>query len=114
MVAATHLNRSTLEPTGRVRAAPKLPFLSRIQMVKRRRSFPTLGDMRASGVRGLLVYCSDYRCSHSMAISGDRWADDVRLSDLEPLFTCTACGTKGADVRPDFNWNKQDALARGF
>ena len=74
----------------------------------------TLGEMRSSGVRGLLIYCSDYRCSHYIAISGDRWPDDVRLSDLEPLFTCTACGTKGADVRPDFNWYKQDALARRF
>ena len=53
--------------------------------------------MRASNVRGLLIYCSDYRCSHWIAISGDRWPDDVRLSDLEP-FTCHACGTKGADV----------------
>jgi hypothetical protein len=23
-----------------------------------------LGEMRESGVRGLLVYCADYRCSH--------------------------------------------------
>lgn len=37
----------------------------------------TLGEMRASGIGGLLIYCSDYRCSHSIAISGDRWADDV-------------------------------------
>jgi len=49
--------------------------------------------MRASGVRGLLIYCSDYRCSHWTAISGDRWPDDVRLSDLEPRFTCQ--GTRG-------------------
>jgi hypothetical protein len=47
----------------------------------------TLREMRSAGVRGLLVYCSDYRCSRSTAISGDRWADDVRLSDIEPLFT---------------------------
>jgi len=39
--------------------------------------------MRSAGVRGLLIYCSDYHCSHSTAISGDRWPDDVRLSDLE-------------------------------
>jgi hypothetical protein len=53
-----------------------------------------LGEMRASGVRGLLIYCADYRCSHSIAISADRWPDDVRLSDLEPKFTCKACGLK--------------------
>jgi hypothetical protein len=65
----------------------------------------TFGEMRAAGVRGLLIYCSDYRCSHSTAISGDSWPDDVRLSDIEPRFTCQACGRKGADVRPDFDWD---------
>jgi hypothetical protein len=35
-------------------------------------------------------------------ISGDRWPDDVRLSDLETRFTCQACGRRGADVRPDW------------
>jgi hypothetical protein len=39
-----------------------------------------------TSVRGLLIYCADYRCSHSIAISGDRWTDDARLSDLEPRF----------------------------
>ena len=23
----------------------------------------------------------------------------------KPLFVCRACGIKGAEVRPDFNWN---------
>jgi hypothetical protein len=64
----------------------------------------TLGEMRASGVRGLVVFCADYHCSHSMAISGDRWPDDVRLSDIESGFVCTACGRRGAEVRPDFDW----------
>ena len=27
-------------------------------------------EMRDMGVRGLLVYCAVYRCSHSIAISG--------------------------------------------
>jgi len=40
--------------------------------------------MRDMGVHGLLIYCSDYKCSHHVAISGDHWPDDVRLSDLEP------------------------------
>jgi hypothetical protein len=73
----------------------------------------TLGEMRAAGVRDLLVYCSDYKCSHWSKIGADRWADDVRLSDLEPLFVCQACGTKGADLRPDFDWNKK-AAAEGL
>ena len=32
----------------------------------------TFGDMRDSGVRGLLIYCADYHSSRSIAISGDR------------------------------------------
>jgi hypothetical protein len=36
---------------------------------------------RESGVRVLLVYCADYRCSHSIAIGGDHWPDDLRLSE---------------------------------
>jgi hypothetical protein len=31
-----------------------------------------LGDMREMSVRRVLVYCSDFRCSHSVAISADR------------------------------------------
>ena len=63
----------------------------------------TFGDMRDMGVRGLPIYCADYRCSHSIAISGDRWPDHVRLSEIEPLFVGQARGKKGADVRPDFH-----------
>ena len=74
----------------------------------------TFGDMRESGVRGVLIYCSDYRCSHHIAVTADQWADDVRLSDIEPRFVCSACGKRGADVRPDFHWDKPAALARGF
>jgi hypothetical protein len=43
----------------------------------------TFADMRDQDVRGLLIYCADYRCSHSVAIIGDRWPDDARLSDTE-------------------------------
>jgi hypothetical protein len=34
-------------------------------------------------------------------MSADHWPDHVRLSDIEPLFICQACGKRGADVRPD-------------
>jgi hypothetical protein len=64
----------------------------------------TFAEMRSSGVRSLLIYCADYHCSHSVEISGDRWPDDVRLSDLEPRFVCTGCGLRGGDVRP--NWDE--------
>jgi hypothetical protein len=56
------------------------------RMAAARRQKITLAEMRASGVHGLLIYCSDYHCSHWTAISGDRWGDDVRLSDLEAAF----------------------------
>jgi hypothetical protein len=49
-------------------------------------------QMRASGVRDVLIYCKDHRCSHSTTISADQWPDNVRLSDIEPDFVCTACG----------------------
>ena len=58
--------------------------------------------MRASGTIGILVYCADYRCSHSIEMSAGRWSDDLRLSDIEPRFVCKACGKRGADVRPDW------------
>jgi hypothetical protein len=74
----------------------------------------TFGDMREMGVRGVLIYCADFHCIHGVALSADRWADDVRLSDLEPRFVCRACGKRGADVRPDFNWGKLPVRAMGY
>jgi hypothetical protein len=37
---------------------------SRGQQLVERPQKITLGEMRQMGVRGLLVYCSDYHCSH--------------------------------------------------
>jgi hypothetical protein len=58
--------------------------------------------MCASGTIGILVYCADNRCSHSIEMSAEQWPDDVRLSDIEPRFVCKACGKRGADVWPHF------------
>ena len=74
----------------------------------------TFAEMRESGVRGLLVYCANYRCSHSIAISADHWPDDLRLSDIEARFVCRAWGKRGADVRPDFNSNKKPVGMMGY
>jgi hypothetical protein len=60
----------------------------------------TFGEMREMGVRGVLIYCADYRCGHSVALSADRWADDVRLSHIEPHFTYSACGRRGPSRHP--------------
>ncbi|WP_426528824.1 hypothetical protein [Bradyrhizobium sp. McL0615] len=44
----------------------------------------------------------DHRCSHHVEINADQWVDDVRLSDIEPGFTCEACGKRGEEVRLNF------------
>lgn len=74
----------------------------------------TFAEMRDSGVRGILVYCSDHKCSHSIAINADQWADDIRLSDIEPHFVCKGCGKRGANVRPDFDWKGAPKKMMGF
>jgi hypothetical protein len=63
----------------------------------------TFGEMRESGVRDVLIYCRDHRCSHHVETNADGWPDDVRLSGIEPDFVCTACGKRGAEVRPKFS-----------
>jgi hypothetical protein len=81
----------------------RMPALTRPQKI-------TFGEMRDTGVRGVLIYCADYHCSHSIAISADKWPDDVRL----PRFVCKACCSRGADVRPDFNWNRAAIGGMGY
>jgi hypothetical protein len=66
----------------------------------------TFGEMREMGVRGIVVYCQDYRCSHNIEVPADRWPDHMRPSDIESRFVCEACGRRGADVRPDFTRGK--------
>jgi hypothetical protein len=48
------------------------------------------------------MYWSIAAITH-IEISADRWPDHVRLSDIEPDFVCTACGKRGAEVRPKFS-----------
>jgi hypothetical protein len=55
----------------------------------------TLGEMRDMGVRGVLIYCADYRRSHSIALRANQWP---RLSDIERRFICQVCGKRGADI----------------
>jgi hypothetical protein len=74
-----------------------------------RRTKITFGEMRASGLSGVMVYCADYRCSHLVKLNADRWHDQVRLSDIEGRFVCKSCGRRGADVRPD--WQSVEAYA---
>ncbi|MEH2569535.1 hypothetical protein [Bradyrhizobium sp. AZCC 2289] len=62
----------------------------------------TLGEVRSSGPRRLLVYCGNYRLARSVVINSDQWSDDIRRSDLEPRFSYKAWRRRGADVRPLF------------
>ncbi|NOJ43033.1 hypothetical protein [Bradyrhizobium australiense] len=70
----------------------------------------TFAELRERGASRVIVYCHDYTCSHSVTMEASRWPDHLRLSDIEGQFTCTACGKRGADVRPDFGSIKRRAL----
>ena len=39
----------------------------------------TFGEMRASGVRDVLIYCRDHRCSHHVETSADQWPDNIQV-----------------------------------
>jgi hypothetical protein len=65
-----------------------------------------IGDARAAGLLP--------RLSLQATANADEWPDDLRLSDVEERFTCSVCGKRGADVRPDFNWNKTPVRMMGY
>ncbi|WP_246790136.1 hypothetical protein [Bradyrhizobium sp. CCBAU 51765] len=94
------------------RHAPALPAATRPRTPDGRPLKITFGEMREMGLSGVLVFCPDYRCSHSLRLPADRWADEVRLSDIEPRFVCAGCGNRGADVRPDFESGKPPQFAK--
>jgi hypothetical protein len=54
---------------------------------------------RRCATRGIIVYCADYTCSHSIVVNADQWPDDLPLSNIEHRFICAMCGKRGADVR---------------
>lgn len=70
----------------------------------------TFGAMRELGASGVIVFCSDSRCTHTVKLSIDCWPDRLRLSDIKTLFVCQTCGNRGADVRPDFSGLRRMAL----
>ena len=75
----------------------------------------TLGDLRSTGVRDLLVFCQDYRCSHNVRLPADyvdRWPDELRISQIETLFVCTACGMRGSIIVAGSDSTKQAILPR--
>jgi hypothetical protein len=60
-------------------------------------------ELRTSGVRDVLVYCREHKCSHSTRLAPTAGPIISGLSDIEPDFVCTACGKRGAEVRPKFS-----------
>ena len=73
-------------------------FLAEFERAMSRQQKITLGEMRSfGGSCRLLVCCGDSMCAHSVLIDAGRWG--FRLSDLEPKFTCQACGHRGAETK---------------
>jgi hypothetical protein len=77
----------------------------------------TFREMREMGVRGVLIYCADYRCGRHSEANADSWADAVRLSDIEPKFVCTKCGSAAPTCGRTSNrprWAPPPALLPAF
>src|SRR6476620_11354785 len=87
-----------------MRRSPMLkaaPYAVTINMTARPQKI-TLAEMRSMGPSRLLIYCGNYKCSHSIVLDASLWSSHPRLSELEQRFVCTACGHRGADIRPLF------------
>ena len=71
---------------------------------RKRETFPpvTLGHIRGHGCRNLLIYCKSIWCNHSTTMNADHLPDDTAIRPLGARMVCTACGSIGADVRPDW------------
>ena len=71
----------------------------------------TLGNMRANGVRSLIVHCSNVTCRHEAVVNVDSLPDDAPVPALGLRMRCDRCGQCGADMMP--NWNERNIVA-GF
>jgi hypothetical protein len=66
----------------------------------------TLSNMRANGVRSLIVHCSNVNCRHESIVNVDTIPDDVFVPSLGVRMRCQQCGQRGGDVMP--NWNERN------
>jgi hypothetical protein len=80
----------------------------------RREQKITLGEMRSSEVRGLLIYCGEYKCAHWIPMNADPWPDDIHLSDLEPLTDCRKVSCVNFRTRLLSNVRHEDNIGRRF
>ena len=65
----------------------------------------TLANMRANGVRSLLVYCT--ACPRTVIFNVDAYPESLPVPAFGPRMVCTGCGMIGADARP--NWRENPA-----
>ena len=68
----------------------------------------TLGNMRANGVRSVIVCCTNTTCRHEAIVNVDSIGDDVPVPSLGPRMRCQQCGQLGADSRP--NWSERPTV----
>jgi hypothetical protein len=73
----------------------------------------TFVEMRSAGVCGVIVWCRDHPCSHSVQLV---LIVGLTMSGSQNRggFSCTACGKRGADVRPGFDWNWVSFCQMGY
>lgn len=71
----------------------------------------TLGNMRANGVRSLIVHCSNATCMHKAIVNVDHLPANAAVPALGLRMRCERCGQRGADVMP--NWNER-TIVGGF
>jgi hypothetical protein len=69
----------------------------------------TLGDMRDLGVHHLIAFCLNDPCRHSALIDAAGYPDVIEVHSLGKRATCSKCGGKRVDVRP--NWNERQDVA---
>jgi len=89
---------------------PKVPALSYCPQPWRNTAMGgtiTIASLQSHSVRQLLIYClgkrdGDWPCHHSGKLSIDRFEADEVLQDIEGRYSCTVCGWRRADLRPDY------------
>lgn len=69
----------------------------------------TRGNMRANGVRSVIVFCSNVHCGHEAIVNVESLGEDVSVPSLGPRLRRERRGQRGADVR--LNWNEQPLMS---
>ena len=70
----------------------------------------TLGEMRAGGQHGFIVFCSDYRCSHNIKWRASEVDKSGQTTSGFPTLNCASSARSAAAGRPIV---QRDCRARG-